>query len=132
MADSSTHAPDQEPRRDPAQTLHRQIGKPPASWTVDDLMAFVRDRGIRILSLMHVGGDGWLKTLDFVPLDRSHLADILSGGERADGSSLFGDLGIPVGASDIAIRPRLSTAFLDPFAPEPTLAVIVPAPPRHL
>jgi glutamine synthetase len=37
---------------------------------------------------------------------------------------LFGDLGIPVGASDIVLRPRFSTAFIDPFAPEPTLAVL--------
>ena len=73
---------------------------------------------------MHVGGDGWLKTLDFVPRDSAHLADVLTGGERADGSSLFGDLGIPVGASDIVMRPRLSTAFVDPFAAEPTLAVL--------
>jgi glutamine synthetase len=91
---------------------------------VDDLVAFVRERRIRVLSLMHVGGDGWLKTLDFVPRDAEHLADVLAGGERADGSSLFGDLGIPVGASDIVMRPRLSTAFIDPFSPEPTLAVL--------
>ena len=124
MPDMTLHSQHAEPLRDPAQTLHRQIGKPPALWTVDDLVAFVRKRNIRILSLMHVGGDGWLKTLDFVPRDAAHLADILAGGERADGSSLFGDLGIPVGASDIMLRPRLSTAFLDPFAPEPTLAVL--------
>ncbi len=113
-----------EPPRDPAQTLHRLIGKPPALWTVADLVTFVAERGIRVLSLMHVGGDGWLKTLDFVPRDASHLSDILTGGERADGSSLFGDLGIRAGASDIVIRPRLSTAFVDPFAPDPTLALL--------
>jgi glutamine synthetase len=118
---SSVPSPD---RRDPAQTLHRHIGKPPAAWTVDDIVSFVRDRQIRVLSLMHVGGDGWLKTLDFVPRDAAHLIDVLTGGERADGSSLFGDLGIPVGASDIVMRPRLQSAFVDPFAPEPTLAVL--------
>jgi glutamine synthetase len=112
-----------EPRHQ-AQTLLRQIGKPAGEWAVDDLVGFVRDQGVRVLSLMHVGGDGWLKTLDFVPRDSSHLADVLTGGERADGSSLFGDLGIPVGASDIVMRPRLSTAFIDPFAAEPTLAVL--------
>jgi glutamine synthetase len=110
--------------RDPAQTLDRFLGRPPATWTAADLAAFVHDRGIRVLSLMHVGGDGWLKTLDFVPRGGGHLADVLAGGERADGSSLFGDLGIPVGASDIVLRPRLATAFADPFAPEPTLAVL--------
>jgi glutamine synthetase len=112
------------PQRDPAQTLLRQIGKPAAEWTVDDITSFVRERGVRVLSLMHVGGDGWLKTLDFVPRDAGHLADVLHGGERADGSSLFGDLGISVGASDIVMRPRLSSAFMDPFTPEPTLAVL--------
>ena len=91
---------------------------------MDDIVSFVRDQQIRVLSLMHVGGDGWLKTLDFVPRDAAHLVDVLTGGERADGSSLFGDLGIPVGASDIVMRPRLSSAFVDPFAPEPTLAVL--------
>lgn len=109
---------------DPAHTVHRFLGKPPSSWTAKDLAEFAHDRGIRVLSLMHVGGDGWLKTLDFVPRDAQHMADVLAGGERADGSSLFGDLGIPVGASDIVLRPRLSTAFVDPFAPDATLAVL--------
>ena len=108
----------------PAQTLLRHIGKPATEWTVDDISSFVRERNIRVLSLMHVGGDGWLKTLDFVPRDAVHLADVLTGGERADGSSLFGDLGIPIGASDIVMRPRLSSAFVDPFTHEPTLAVL--------
>jgi glutamine synthetase len=116
------------PPADPAQTLLRHIGKPATEWTVDDISSFVRERGIRVLSLMHVGGDGWLKTLDFVPRDALHLADVLTGGERADGSSLFGDLGIPAGASDIVLRPRLSSAFVDPFTSEPTLAVLC----RHL
>ncbi|HEX6974443.1 MAG TPA: glutamine synthetase beta-grasp domain-containing protein, partial [Vicinamibacterales bacterium] len=116
--------PDAVAQKDPAQTLLRHIEKPSSEWTVHDLTTFVHERGIRVLSLMHVGGDGWLKTLDFVPRDAVHLADVLTGGERADGSSLFGDLGIPVGASDIVLRPRLSSAFLDPFAPEPTLAVL--------
>ena len=118
------HDPVSEASHHRVQTLHRHLGRPADTWTVDDILAFVRDRNIRLLSLMHVGGDGWLKTLDFVPRDSSHLGDVLRGGERADGSSLFGDLGIPVGASDIMLRPRLSTAFVDPFAAEPTLAVL--------
>ena len=112
------------PTMEPTHTLLHHIGKPASEWTVDDISAFVRERGIRVLSLMHAGGDGWLKTLDFVPRDGAHLADVLIGGERADGSSLFGDLGIPVGASDIVLRPRLASAFVDPFAAEPTLALL--------
>jgi glutamine synthetase len=117
-SDTSTSRPD------PAQTLERVIGKSAAAWTADDIAGVVHERGIRLLSLMHVGGDGWLKTLDFVPRDAVHLVDVLTGGERADGSSLFGDLGIPVGASDIVLRPRLSSAFINPFAHEPALALL--------
>jgi glutamine synthetase len=124
MTEPLEHSPVQDEAAYRVQTLHRHIGRPADAWTADDIVAFVHDRKIRLLSLMHVGGDGWLKTLDFVPRDPSHLADVLRGGERADGSSLFGDLGIPVGASDIMLRPRLSTAFIDPFAAEPTLAVL--------
>ena len=103
------------------QGLELVIGKPRAEWTVDDMIDLVRRREIRIVSLMHVGGDGWLKTLDFVPTGEHHLRDILEGGERADGSSLFAGMGIPSDASDIVLRPRLERAFLDPFAPLPTL-----------
>ncbi|MBI4881002.1 MAG: glutamine synthetase [Planctomycetes bacterium] len=108
----------------PADQLERLIGKPSSEWTVDDLIAVVSDRGIRLLSLMHVGGDGWLKTLDFAPRSRRHLADILRGGERADGSSVFRGMGIQSEASDILLRPRLASAFLDPFSPLPGLAVM--------
>ena len=85
MSESFKNMPSAGEPRHHVQTLHRQIGKPPGEWAVDDLVALVRDQGIRVLSLMHVGGDGWLKTLDFVPRDPAHLTDVLTGGERADG-----------------------------------------------
>jgi glutamine synthetase len=106
----------------PAGRLERALGKPRTEWTVEDLVRFVRGNDVRLVSLMHVGGDGWLKTLDFVPANEAHLVNILTGGERADGSSLFA--GLPSGASDIMLRPRLQSAFLDPFSPVPTLAVL--------
>jgi glutamine synthetase len=108
----------------PACLLERLIGRPAADWTVDDLVTIALGHGVRLVSLMHVGGDGWLKALDFVPRSREHLRDILSGGERADGSSLFVGLGLEVGASDILLRPRVETAFLDPFAAQPTLVLL--------
>jgi glutamine synthetase len=117
-------APDNRPAVLPACTLVRLMGKPATDWTLDDLMDLVPALGIRLVSLMHIGGDGWPKTLDFVPRDLKHLREVLVAGERADGSSLFGDLGIAVGASDIVVRPRLSTAFLDPFADQPTLVLL--------
>jgi glutamine synthetase len=108
----------------PAARLVRLIGKSPDEWTLDDLIRLATDAGIRLVSLMHVGGDASLKTLDFAPRDARHLREILIAGERADGSSLFPGMGIPVGSSDIILRPRLSTAFIDPFATEPTLVVL--------
>ncbi|HEY3382942.1 MAG TPA: glutamine synthetase beta-grasp domain-containing protein [Vicinamibacterales bacterium] len=115
--------PEVENQLYPACRLARLIGKFPEEWTVDDLIGVVGALNIRLVSLMHVGGDGWLKTLDFVPRDLPHLREVLSFGERADGSSLFGAMGVSVTASDVVLRPRLSTAFVDPFATHPTLVV---------
>jgi glutamine synthetase len=119
----ATGVPGGETQPWPACRLTRLIGKPSDQWTVDDLVGVVGALGIRLVSLMHVGGDGWLKTLDFVPRDLPHLREVLSFGERADGSSLFGAMGVQVTASDVVLRPRLSTAFVDPFASFPTLVV---------
>ncbi len=112
----------------PARTLERIIGKPAAAWNTQDLIQLFRSQGIGLVSLMHVGGDGWLKTLDFVPRDLEHLQDILEGGERADGSSLFAGKGIRAEASDMLLRPRVDSAFLDPFSPCPTLVLMC----RHI
>ncbi len=108
----------------PARRLERVFGRPAHQWTVDDLAGLVKAQGIRIVSLMHVGTDGWLKTLDFVPQSESHLRDVIEGGERADGSSIFAGTGIRPGASDILLRPRVSSAFLDPFSTVPALVLL--------
>ncbi|MFI5372378.1 MAG: glutamine synthetase [Candidatus Eisenbacteria bacterium] len=108
----------------PARRLERLIGRPAHEWTVDDLVDLTRRERVRIVSLMHVGGDGWLKTLDFVPRSDTHLRDVIEGGERADGSSIFAGSGIRPGASDILLRPRVGSAFLDPFADVPALVLL--------
>ena len=115
---------DRDPGSFTAGTLEQRLGRPRERWTADDLVMLCREDGIGMLSLMHVGGDGWLKTLDFVPRSESHLRDVLEGGERADGSSIFHGTGIRTEASDILLRPRISSAFLDPFARRPQLAVL--------
>jgi len=104
--------------------LAAEIGKPRSSWTVDDLVSLFHEGRVRGLSLMHVGGDGLPKRLDFVPRDFRQVQDVVSAGERADGSSLFPGSGIPSGASDVLLRPRLSTGFLDPFSEIPTLVLL--------
>lgn len=100
------------------------LHKPRSSWDLDDLVTLVRTQGIRLVSLVHVGADGRLKALDFLPHSEAHVRAILTAGERADGSSLFASVGIDTTASDIVLRPRLHTAFMHPFAPLPTLAVL--------
>ncbi|HEY5659037.1 MAG TPA: glutamine synthetase [Myxococcota bacterium] len=105
-------------------SLEDELAKPRSSWTADDVVGLVQARGIQIVSLMHVGGDGWLKTLDFVPRSAAQLMDIIEGGERADGSNLFPRAGIPPDQSDIVLRPRIRTAFIDPFASLPTLVLL--------
>jgi glutamine synthetase len=119
--------PESAPRNGAPATgslLERWIGRPAAAWRVDDLVRVFAERELRLLCLMHVGGDGELKTLDFAPRDPEHLRRILELGERADGSSLFPGLGITTGASDVVLLPRHSTTFVDPFSPLPTLAVL--------
>ena len=64
--------------------FERLLGKRPPTWTTDDLVALAKDQGVRVVSLMHIGGDGWLKTLDFVPRSVGHLSDVIQGGDRAE------------------------------------------------
>lgn len=101
-----------------------EIGKPRSSWTVDDLVSLFHEGRVRALSLMHVGGDGLPKRLDFVPRDFRQVLEIVMAGERADGSSLFPGSGIPPGASDIILKPRVASAFLDPFSEFPVLVLL--------
>jgi len=107
-----------------SQKLEDELGKPRSEWTTDDLLDLVRRRNIRIVSLMHVGGDGWIKALDFVPRSVGHFTDIIQAGDRADGSNLFPGTGIPTGNSDIMLRPRIGSAFIDPFADVPSLVLL--------
>ena len=108
----------------PAGRVRRLLEKPRSQWSVPDMVRLVQEQGVRTIALMHVGSDGSLKTLDFTPRSQEHLRDVLTAGERADGSSLFPDMGIQPGASDIVLRPRISSAFFDPFSPYPTLAFL--------
>jgi glutamine synthetase len=108
----------------PGRNLASLLGIPREQWGLEELVTCVRTEGIRNLHLMHVGGDGWLKSLDFTLRSPDDIAVVLRTGERADGSSLFAGMGITAGASDIVLLPRPETAFLDPFSAEPALCVL--------
>ena len=90
------------------------LKKLPHEFTKQDIIRFIEENGIEMVNFMYPGGDGKLKTLNFVISDRAYLNTILTCGERVDGSSLFSF--IEASASDLYVLPRFSTAFVDPFA----------------
>ena len=98
------------------------LQKSPAEFTKEDLIRFVKEKGIRMIKFMYPADDNRLKSLNFVINSESYLDSILTFGERVDGSSLFPF--IEAGNSDLYVIPRYSTAFLDPFAEIPTLTML--------
>lgn len=98
------------------------LQKPASDFTKADIINYIRNNGIRMVNFMYPGGDGKLKTLNFVINSLSYLDTVLTCGERADGSSLFPF--ISAGSSDLYVVPRFRTAFVDPFAEIPTLCML--------
>ena len=74
---------------------------------------------IRHVNFQYPAGDGRLKTLNFVINDQDYLEEILSCGERVDGSSLFKF--IEANNSDLYVVPKFRTAYMDPFCELPTI-----------
>lgn len=102
--------------------IEAEIKKSRASFTKSDIKRFVRQQKIRHVNFMYAGGDGRLKTLNFVIDSQEYLDEILTCGERVDGSSLFSY--IEASSSDLYVVPRFSSAFVDPFAELPTLCLL--------
>jgi glutamine synthetase len=102
--------------------LVRFLGKPQSEFTREDLIRYIESEGIEMVNFRYVGGDGRLKSLNFVINNRKHLEEILSNGERVDGSSLFKH--INTGASDLYVVPRYTTAFRNPFSENPALDIL--------
>ena len=102
--------------------LVRHLNKAANDFTKQDIIRFIEDKGIKMLNFRYVGGDGRLKTLNFVVSDIAYLDEILSRGERIDGSSLFSFM--ETGSSDLYVIPKFRTAFLDPFSDLPTLCLL--------
>ncbi|MBR2439787.1 MAG: glutamine synthetase [Lentisphaeria bacterium] len=99
--------------------LAARIGKAPKDFTKKDIIDFIISEGIRHINFQYPAGDGRLKTLNFVINDAAYLDEILSCGERVDGSSLFPF--IEANNSDLYVVPRFRTAYIDPFCELPTV-----------
>lgn len=102
--------------------LVQYLNKPPHDFTRDDLILYIEDHNIEMLNFRYAGEDGRLKTLAFVINSREHLEDLLTMGERVDGSSLFSF--IEAGSSDLYVIPQYKTAFINPFSEIPTLDIL--------
>jgi glutamine synthetase len=102
--------------------LVQYLKKPPAEFTKKDLIRFVEHKGIRFLNFRYVAEDGKLRTLNFVISSLEHLDQVLTTGERVDGSNLFPY--ISAGSSDLYVIPRFSTAFLNPFTEDLSLDIL--------
>lgn len=102
--------------------LVRLLGKPSADFTAGDLARAVEQLELHQVNLRYVGGDGRLKAVAFPINSREHLLEVLTRGERVDGSSVFA--GTDTEASDVYIVPRHRTAFLNPFGMRRSLDVL--------
>lgn len=105
-----------------ANPIVRFLQKTPDHFTKEDILRFIEEMEIKMVNFLYPGGDGRLKTLNFIISDYEYLDTILSCGERVDGSSLFRF--IQAGSSDLYVIPRFRTAFVDPFASIPTLNLL--------
>ena len=98
------------------------LKKDPRQFTKQDIIRFIQENDIQMVNFMYPGGDGKLKTLNFVITNLEYLDTVLTCGERVDGSSLFSF--IQAGSSDLYVLPRYRTAFVDPFADIPTICML--------
>jgi glutamine synthetase len=102
--------------------LVQYLKKPATQFTGQDIIRFIEESGIEMLNFRYAGGDGRLKTLNFVIQGREHLEMLFSTGERVDGSSLFSY--ISSDSSDLYIIPRFRTAFVNPFSDIPAIDIL--------
>ena len=99
------------------------LKKSPNEFTKADIIRFVEENDIKMVNFRYVAGDGRLKNLNFILHSREYLEQILSCGERVDGSNIFPAF-IHAASSDLYVIPRFKTAFVDPFAEIPTLSFL--------
>lgn len=102
--------------------LVQHLNKAPDEFTKADIIRFMEENQFEGLNFRYVTGSGKLKTLNFMVTSKAQLDRLLSAGERVDGSSLFSH--IDASGSDLYVIPRFRTAYVNPFAPIPTLDIL--------
>ena len=102
--------------------IAQYLRKSPEEFTKEDLIKFIEENEIEMVNFRYVGGDGRLKTLNFIITSKAQLDQLLSRGERVDGSSLFSY--IDAASSDLYVIPRYKTAYVNPFSTIPTVDIL--------
>lgn len=102
--------------------LVKFLNKPQREFTKADIIHYIQANQIEMINFRYAGADGKLKTLNFIINSLEHLDNILTYGERVDGSSLFPY--IEAGSSDLYVIPRYRTAFLNPFSEIPAVDIL--------
>ena len=102
--------------------LVKFLDKPAAQFQKEDIIRFIEANGIELLNFRYIAEDGRLKVLNFIIHSREQLENILTYGERVDGSSLFSF--ISAGSGDLYVIPRYRTAFINPFSEIPALDIL--------
>lgn len=102
--------------------IERFLEKPACEFTKADVIRYITANDIKMVNFRYLAEDGKLKTLNFTFHNRSHLNNILSCGERVDGSSLFSF--VEAASSDLYVVPRFRTAFLNPFSEIPAIDIL--------
>ncbi len=102
--------------------ISKYLGKDSSQFTKADIVKYISENNIGMVNFRYVGGDGKLKILNFVLNDMDYLDELLTTGERVDGSSLFSH--VDAESSDLYVIPRYRTAFVNPFSKEPTVDLL--------
>jgi glutamine synthetase len=90
------------------------VDKRPEDFTVEDLIKVIEEKQLERITFHYTALDGKLKELKLPISHRYQAEQILTDGERVDGSSLFKGL-VDESLSDLYVIPVYRTAFLNPF-----------------
>ncbi len=90
------------------------VGKEREHFTRDDLISVIEKRQIETVSFLYPALNGELKQLR-IPITSQYQAEqVLTDGERVDGSSLFKGI-VDASLSDLYVIPLYKSAFLNPL-----------------
>ncbi|MGQ9847193.1 MAG: glutamine synthetase family protein [Bacteroidales bacterium] len=105
-----------------ANLIEKYLQKEAETFTRADIIKYIVDHKVEMVNFRYPAQDGRLKTLSFYIYSLEYLENILTFGERVDGSSLFSF--IEASSSDLYVIPRYKTAFVNPFSEIPAVDIL--------